>query len=796
MPHGKIILTPAAPPAKDRMHRGLPLLAALMAALILPALLVGAARAQPPANGDEEVLKKAGVATDAAGLLAFFRQRTASPQDQALLEESIRQLDGTSFRVRENASARLVRLGGMALPALKKAMVNAPLETVRRAQECIRKIERGPGPELPAAAARLLVVRQPADAVSVLLAYLPFNADEMIEEEVLASLGALGVRAGHVDPRLVAALKDAVVEKRAAAAYVLAQSGGLEQRAAVRRLLTDPDPKVRDYAASGLVGKQAWRALQESPAADEAFLREHKVPQDAAGLVQLLRKHSPDAAVQAQIKQLLRQLGSATHRVREEASLKLARHGPPALAFLKDALADPNAEVVRRAALCIEKIQRGPGPALPVAVIRLLPRRPAVDAIPVLLGYLPFAEDESVEEEALNTLCLLSVRPGNVDPLLTAALNDPLPARRGAAAYVLGKVGTRANCAGLAHLLRDPVARVRFRAAQGLLAGGDALAVPELISLVAEAPPAWGWQVDELLVRLAGDRAPPALPTGEGTDLRKKTAALWATWWKEHKGSVDVARLGQRERLMGLTLICEYDSQTGRVGGRVWETGRDGRPRWQLRDVLGPMDAQVLPGGRLLVAENMANRITERDQAGVIKWEFRVPNNPIACQRLPNGNTFIATYTQVMEVSPTQQVVYSHGNMPGFYIFSARRMRNGHIVCMTAQGAILELDSANGQEVRRVQMPGPFGGWCSAEALPNGRFLVAVMSQNKILEVDAGGKAHWEANYPGVFRATRLPNGNTLVVSMTNRRVAELDRAGTPRWEVSCEGRPWMARFR
>jgi hypothetical protein len=254
---------------------------------------------------------------------------------------------------------------------------------------------------------------------------------------------------------------------------------------------------------------------------------------------------------------------------------------------------------------------------------------------------------------------------------------------------------------------------------------------------------------------------------------------------------------GSRDRFQGLHLICEYDSAVGRPGGRVLETGRDGKPRWELRSVLGPMDAQILPGGRVLVAENLGRRVTERDRDGAIKWQYQVANNPIACERLPNGNTFIATYTQVMEVTPAQQVVYSHGNRPGFYIFSARKLRNGHILCMSAQGVIIEMDAANGQELRRVQVGHPgAGGWCSVEALPGGRYLVAVMNQNKVLEVDAAGKTRWEANFPGVFRATRLPNGNTLVASMTTRRVAALDRSGTIRWEVTCEGRPWQVRYR
>jgi HEAT repeat protein len=795
MPPGKIILSAALVLAKDRLPRR----AGQLWLLLLPCLLVATASrgaAQETAEADEQLLKKASAGTDAAGLLAFFRSRTLTEEDIRQVADWIRQLDDRSLSVREQAIAKLVNRGRPALPALRKALDKSPLEVVRRAEECIRKIETGPGPELPAAAARLLSLRRPPEGVEVLVNYLPFADDEGVREEVLASLGVLGIGQGKVDPRLVACLRATAADRRAAAVYVLAQSGGVGQREVVRQLLADPDPKVRDAAAAGLVGKLAWGTLQESSAADETILRDNKVAADGSALVDFLRRNSPGEAAQKETRQLIRQLGDGRHRMREEATARLVKFGPSALAFLKDALTDPDAEIVRRSVLCIDKIKRGPGPALPAAVIRLLTRKSPPDAVSALLGYLPFVEDEMVEEEALTSLCLLSVRQLRVDPLLPRVLADPLPARRAAAAFVLGKVGTRADCADLAKLLHDPLPRVRFRAVQGLIAASDSSAVPELINLVAEAPSAWSWQVHELLMNLGGENAPAGLVAEVTMEGRKKAVAAWGQWWRQHQGTMDLTRLGARERNLGLVLVCEYDSVNGRPGGRIWEAARGGKPRWEMRNVFGPMDAQMLPGGRVLVAENMARKVTERDLKGTIRWEHAVPNNPIACQRLPNGNTFIATYTQLLEVTPTHQVIHSFGNSPGFYIFSARRMRNGNIVCMTSQGAILEVDLVAGREVRRIQVPGPVGGWCSAEALPGGRYLVAMQNLNKVIEVDATGKTYWEAPYQGVFRASRLPNGHTLAVSMTTRRVAEMDRSGAVRWEATCEGRPWQVRYR
>src|SRR5262249_61049197 len=133
-------------------------------------------------------------------------------------------------------------------------------------------------------------------------------------------------------------------------------------------------------------------------------------------------------------------------------------------------------------------------------------------ALQALLTYAPFADDETVEDEVVSGLTLLSVRDARVDRLLLGALSDPLPPRRAAAAYVLGRVGTREDCAAVRKLLHDPALKVRLRAAQGLLSARDRAAVPALIDLLDKAPDSWAGRVEDLLYRLAGDNAPQPPP--------------------------------------------------------------------------------------------------------------------------------------------------------------------------------------------------------------------------------------------------------------------------------------------
>lgn len=779
------------------MSRWTPFL--LAAAVSLFHTAVG--RAQSAVELDEQTLRNAGIATDDKALLQFFRTRSLKDTDRPLMEELVKKLGSDVYKEREISSKELLLRGPTVLPFLKEGLKDAPLERVRRIEMLMKKIEGTMGPEQPIAAAHILAARNTAGAVEVLLNFLPYANDEFVEEEVLNSLGSLAVRGSKIDPALSDALKDKMAARRGAAVYALGRRAELEQRDMVRQFLGDPDAFVQTRASLSLTGKRAPQAFKDNLAADEKLIVSQGMKTDESSLLEFLKKRTLSRDDQDRLRQLIKDLGDPNYRKRATAHALLVKEGTPALAFLKPALESGQAEVVRRATLCIDEIKKGPGPALPVAIVRVL-ARPSTEktspgaAIRVLLDYAPFADDESVEEEVFTSLTLLSAREVKVDPLLPEALNDPLPTRRSAAAVVLGRVGAKEHQAGLRKLLDDPVLSVRLRAAQGLLAARDSSGVPRLIALVNDLPAQGLWQVEDILQRLAGEKAPTEVVADASTAARQRFIKAWDKWWTENASTVDLVRMNEVESFLGLVTITEYDSAVGLPGGQVWEAGRDMRPRFTLKGLNGAMDAQVLPNGRILIAENSANRVTERDQAGNIKWEHRTPGNPIRVQRLPNGNTFIAMYNNVMEVTPDGKELYNINRGPTFYIFSASKLRNGNVLAMTAQGVIMEFDPIANRDVKPNVNLGPAGGWCSAEALPNGNYLVATMNNSMVREIDASGKTINTINYPGVFRATRLPNGNMLVASMTTRNVAEFDRGGTKRWEKTCEGRPWSVRYR
>ncbi len=769
--------------------------------------------AQAPLSEDEQLLKAARLPTDDKSLLQFFRFRTPNKQDLEKMAEWIARLNSDKFKDREEAAQELTLRGPAAVSSLREAVKDSPLEVRRRIDTILKSIETAQFGGTIGAAARVLAARHTPGAFEALFDFLPHAGEEWAEEEVIAALVQWALAPPHaqplsqkgegrVHPYLEAALKDKSALRRAWAVYVLGRSASWDQRQSVRQFLNDADDLVRRRAAEALAGKRAAAQFAERAEADAAFLKTHNIGADEPALLAFLRKRTLSEEDQNRLEQLVRELGNPSFAVRDRASRLLTKEGPPAIAFLKPALQDADLETSRRAARCLEEIRRGPGAALPAAAVRLLTQppksreHPSAAAVRVLLAYVPFADDDAVEDEVFAALTQLSVRGPALDPLLHEALRDPMPARRAAAAHVLGRVGTKDHRAGLQRLLDDPVQVVRLRAAQGLLSARDPAGVPKLIALVEEAPPELVWQIEETLYRLAGPKAPTETVGGGGPDNRQLVAKAWMEWWTAHSSRLDLSRYAEGDAPLGLITVCEYDSAQGQAGGQAWEAGRDGKTRWKLSLPQGPMDAQMLPNGRVLIAESNGRRVTERDLAGEIKWEYRPPGNPIAVQRLPNGNTFIATYNNVLEVTPDQKQVYVSNRGPNFYIFSARKLRNGNVVAMTAQGMVVEFDPITNKDIRTIQVAGATGNWCSVEALPGGRYLVATMSTNEVKEIDAQGSTLWTANIPGVFRATRLPNGNTLAASMTTRQVVEIDKTGQRRWEKTCEGRPWSVRYR
>jgi hypothetical protein len=212
---------------------------------------------------DERILREAKLPVDGPSLLQYFRDRTYKEADPKRVAELIRQLGDPKFAVREKAYTELLQLGNSVLSVLKETAANhSDQETRDRAAELRKSIEQRADPTVQAATARLIGARKPEGAAEVLLAYLPFAADDMVIEDICKALEKVAVHNGKVEKAVVDAVQDKLTLKRAAAGAALVHAGVKEHLEAARQLLKDPIPAVRLRVALAFVQNKDKAAVQ------------------------------------------------------------------------------------------------------------------------------------------------------------------------------------------------------------------------------------------------------------------------------------------------------------------------------------------------------------------------------------------------------------------------------------------------------------------------------------------------------------------------------------------------------
>jgi hypothetical protein len=286
---------------------------------------------------------------------------------------------------------------------------------------------------------------------------------------------------------------------------------------------------------------QAAPPPADDTAADEQLLKGAKVATDGPGLLAYLRKRVLTEGDAAKVAAAITKLDDDVFKVREQASAELIAIGPPALGPLRQLMKSGSAEVKRRARTCIDAIERKGSVEVEAGAVRLVKARKPADACAGLLYFMAAVTDASVEEEVLNALLALGVKDGKAHAALPKALQDKSPARRGAAAAVLGKLGNADQRKAVAKLLTDADLKVRLRAAQGLLAAKDKTALPTLLPLLTDAPLEVAQQAENTLGVVAGDK-PPQTSLGENDKDRRKCRDAWEGWWKANEAKLDLAK--------------------------------------------------------------------------------------------------------------------------------------------------------------------------------------------------------------------------------------------------------------
>ena len=274
---------------------------------------------------------------------------------------------------------------------------------------------------------------------------------------------------------------------------------------------------------------------------DEKLLKAAKIAVDGPGLLDHFRQRTTTPVQQDHIQALIRQLGDDSFKVRQKATTELAALGPAAVPLLRRSLNDPDEEIKERAESLIATADGlDARAAQSAAAARLIRQRAPAEAAAVLLAFMPDAENDEVEEEVVASLAVLGVHDGKVDAPLLAALKDKHAGRRAAAGVVVGRSGTPEQRADAQALLVDPDPRVRFRAAQGLLAGRDRAAVPALIAVIKDGPTTLAYRSDELLSCAVGVHA-PHIPFGDDPATRQSCVKAWTAWAQKSAKAVDLS---------------------------------------------------------------------------------------------------------------------------------------------------------------------------------------------------------------------------------------------------------------
>jgi HEAT repeat protein len=784
-----------------------------LAAALLAGSFARDGRGADAGDPDQARLRGALLPTSNAGLVNFFHLRERGEPAQGTIDQLIENLRAPAPEVRQQACADLVAIGTPALPRLR-AVVREGGRPAALARNCATVIEADGG-VLTGAAARLLAHRRAPDVSRVLLAYLPHAENDSVLQDIQESLRAVAHdENGTADPTVVNALSDDHPLRRATAVVLLAEGDLARHRDAIRKLLVDPAPSARLRAALALAkaddpqavatlitslgevaDPEARQAIEEfltdlagalgpnvkigneklTPIqAREAWLRWWRDTEGPAFLNELKKRTRPEVDP-GKVHALVRKLGDDAFDARESAQKDLVGLGVPILPLLRQVYSDPpDLEARNRIRACIETIEGQDEKAkeeyLPrfLALARLVALRKPPGAAEAILAYLPSQDEDRLREELENALTAVAFSTGEADPVLLKALTDRSATRRIAAVRALCTVRRPDHLEKARRLLQDADPAVRLATALALAEARDPGALPALASLIAQAPADLAAQAEDFLSQLAGEAGPKDLPQGEVN--RERRSAAWGSWAQTAKSNPAVfgtTATAARERagpapggrLRGYTLLVQPEANT------VTALGPDGKKRWALTELQGPLDAQVLANQHILVAE--ANRVTERDSRGTVLWKLEgiAPNS---VQRLPNGNTFIQCQDLLIEVDRRGKEVLRA--MVG-RISAARRLPDGRIIAFERR-EIIHLDKA-GKEVKRVAVM--CGGAGCNEVLDNGHVLALSPAIGNLIEFDQDGNEVGRFEQQGAAHAFRLPNGHTLVTVMGTKYI-ELDK--------------------
>lgn len=531
---------------------------------------------------------------------------------------------------------------------------------------------------------------------------------------------------------------------------------------------------------------------------DQALAKANLNAADGGKLIEYLRQRTLTETEQSRIEAVIKRFGAEDFDDREKATVEVEAFGSAAIGPLKTAEKDADPEVAYRARLALRRVETVPHAAVAAAAVRAVVKLRPDGAATALIGFLPLADDEEVSDVIREALVTLAVgKDGKAEPALLAALSDPSPIRRRAAYVALitgGTPGERIRIKDAYPKVREAVAKEsdtdsRFLGFWTLaLTTREKAFIPELLNLIPKLPRGRIWQLEDLLLQIAGAH-PKDGRFLRSPDSLARTRDAWLGWWKDKGEALDLIRFDYKPRVLGFTDIVESDVRFNGPG-RVSSLGHDLKLKWQITGVNYPTDMSYVSSDKVIVVESNNNWVTELNTAGKVLKRRNVYNQPLNINVLPDGRELVVCRNNVFQFDKTGKQLWNYQRTNFHDIMTGHSLPNGDtlVVTINNQGGPQKTTAIRvndkGKETGKTYTFGLVQNLQSMHAFDKEKVLVCEWTA--VAEYDLStGKQTWKYDCTQPSSCQRLSNGNTLISQMNygnSGRIIEVDPSGEIVW--------------
>ena len=559
----------------------------------------------------------------------------------------------------------------------------------------------------------------------------------------------------------------------------------------VSTAMTQDDPPV-PKVGKGTTGKAAVKSGAAAPSAlsDEDALKAAGLsPEDGTRLVAYLKLRTLSDSEQGKIAGIIKRFGADDFNERVKAAEEVEFYGPAAVGPLKAAERDADPEIAYRARLALKRVSKVPHTAVAAAAVRAILRLKPNGAASALIGFLPLADDETIAQAIREALMGLALKDGKAEQALIAALTDNSAVRRSAAYLAL--IQSKAKDAlpqVRAAVLTDADPEAKFIGLWSLLmTTREKEFIPELISLAPQMGRGRIWQLEDLLLQMAGGHPKGGrfLKSPESLAAARDT---WLNWWKEKGDKVDFAKFDYMPRTLGITDIIEMDTR-GFGQGRIVSLGPDLKEKWRITGLNSPADLLISSNDRLFVVEQSTYQITERLTTGAIVKAQNVGPQPLNLFKTPDEGMLVISRNRVASYDKDGKEINNYTRpMLVSDLWTGVRLPDGDVLLVTGalQGAnCIRLDSKL-KDTTKTYSFGRVQNMQTMDAIDNDRILVCEF--DRVAEYDLKtAKQTWKHECNSPSSCQRLFNGNTLISLLNTNLLIEVDPSGEVVWEYQAK---------